>query len=155
VRSSAFVVATIAACGPSHATSRPTGPTGPTGPQRQELVELVDLMKAIVDPPFSRINFVVYHADEAGSDPAKLRAQLLESVATLERGAGQLVSWPNPPVHTPAERQLFSRLAAELDGRVHELERAAMSGNAAHIQRAVEQITETCNACHEKFRHSL
>lgn len=108
-------------------------------------------MNERVNPSFSRLTFLVFHADTE-DDPRAVKAELAKVARTLAGATTRLKAWPTPPVETEQGREVFLTYAAELDRSAQRLVDIVVRSDGAAAAKTLEQIAKTCNDCHHFFR---
>jgi hypothetical protein len=132
----------VLACSKPSAVSEPTTRSSPA---------LNALMNEHVNPAFSKLSFLVFHADTM-EDPDAARGALASTARELAAATTQLRTWDDPPVLSREGRDVFQTYSASVDGYAQKLVAAVASGDDGASRHALEQIAETCNNCHHFFR---
>lgn len=114
--------------------------------------ELQRIMKGRVNPTFSNLSFLLLRGDEADLAPEELAAERQRNVEVLRGALAEVRALRTVPTRTEEGRAVFAtyvdsvsraadRLAAQVDG-----------GDLVAATATLEEIAETCNACHHFFR---
>lgn len=133
------------------ACARPAAPA-PAGPAIESMAELALLMKDDINPPFSRLSFLVFHGDEVEADADALRAELETNAALLGQALARLRALPSVPTRTEEGRAVFFTYADSVERATAQLGRAVAAGEQAQAAAQLERIADTCNSCHHFFR---
>ena len=116
------------------------------------MAALAALMKNQINPAFSKLTFLVFHAEELQEDPNAVRAEL-QRFATMLRGSIlELRDWKELPTQSREGRDVFFAYAQNLEFHVARLEDAAAHHQEEESADTVEEIRQTCNHCHRFFR---
>lgn len=113
--------------------------------------ELNALMNERINPAFSKLSFLVFHADTM-DDPEAARRELVVAADNLSAGTSVLSGWRNPPVSSAQGREVFHTYSANVDRYAKALVTAVRADDDTGSARALEQIATTCNNCHHFFR---
>ena len=132
----------LVACSKSADVNEPAPPRSP---------ELNALMNNEVNPSFTRLSFLVFHAEDT-PDAQAARGELATMANRLATAARQLSAWPDPPVRTKEGRDVFQTYSASVYADAQRLVEAAGANDRAGSVRILERIAQTCNDCHHFFR---
>ncbi len=135
----------------AQACAGPAAPP-PTGPAIASMAELAMLMKDDINPPFSRLSFLLFHGDEVEADPDALRAELEDNAALLGQALARLRAMPTVPTRTDEGRAVFFTYADSVERATAQLGRAVAAGERTQAAAQLERIADTCNSCHHFFR---
>ena len=116
----------------------------------RKLEALGALMKNQINPAFSKLVFLLAHADN--EDPRAVRAELQTAGGNLRKAIGELRMWHDPPTESDQGRDVFLTYAASIDGMTLKLIDAIGRDDRASALGQLEQIADTCNNCHHFFR---
>jgi hypothetical protein len=114
--------------------------------------ELGVFMKTHINPPFSKISFLLFHgeADEtAGINPDVLPASANE----LAQAAERLSKWPQPPSGSTQSTLVFHEYASALRNDAVRLIEALKSPQRDAAARVFESLRKKCDSCHHFFRY--
>jgi hypothetical protein len=113
--------------------------------------ELGVFMKTRVNPPFSKISFLLFHDGEGDGDldPSALPA----SAGELAAAAEQLGKWPELPGQSPQSKLVFNEYAGSLRSDSLALITALGSGQRDGAVKAFESLRKKCDSCHHFFRY--
>jgi hypothetical protein len=111
------------------------------------------LMKNEINPAFSKMVFLLAHADE--EDPRTVRNELEIASINLRTSIGKLRLWHNPPTESDQGRDVFLTYAASIDGMTGKLIDALGREDRKTALGQLEEIADTCNNCHHFFRLKL
>lgn len=139
-------LAMLAACGGK--AGEKTAGTGPA----KKIAALGALMKNDINPPFSRLTFLVFHGDSMGEDGAQLAAEMRRYADALRASCARLKTWQEVPAGTQEAREVFYTFAESVDKMTDKLVAAVTSGDLAVAETQLERIADTCNNCHHFFR---
>lgn len=144
---SILVIGSVLAVGCSQGAVKPE--TG--GIEQAKRTELGIFMKTVMNPPFSKLSFLLFHAEGEGGevDPASLPATATE----LDAASIKLSEWPQPPGDSEQGRQVFFEYAAQLKVSSAGLVKAVGSKDLAVAQKQYEALRKVCNDCHHFFRY--
>jgi hypothetical protein len=135
------------------AKPEPAATTPP--PKDPRLVELALLMKNEINPAFSKLSFLVLHADEMGEDKVALTTELKTHATALRTSLGRLRTWSHPPTTSQEGKEVFFTFAVSVDKFTADLETSIASNDEKRSIETLEQIAENCNNCHHFFRLKL
>ena len=114
------------------------------------------LMKNEINPPFSKLSFLLNHLEEdAMPEEAQFFAELEEETAALREAIGRLRDWSDPPVASAEGREVFHSYALNLDRMSGWMAGALEAKDRGHAQDVLGRIAATCNSCHHFFRLEL
>lgn len=116
--------------------------------------ELNALMNKQVNPAFSKLSFLVFHADTM-DDPDAARAELASNAGRLEAATARLSAWANPPVTSAQGREVFHTYSATVHRYSKQLVAAVATDDNGAARQALERIAKTCNECHHFFRLNI
>lgn len=128
-----------------------TNAPAPREPAPPRSPELNKLMNEQVNPTFSKLTFLAFHADTL-DDPDAAQAQLVAAADRLSAATERLSTWPEPPVQSDEGREVFQAYSNSMKQYTGNLVTAARGGDPSATTRALEKIAETCNNCHHFFR---
>jgi hypothetical protein len=114
--------------------------------------ELGVFMKTYVNPPFSKISFLLFHseADEtAGISPEVLPA----SASELAQAADRLSKWADLPSGSTQSTLVFHEYATALRNDALRLIEALKSPQRDAAARVFESLRKKCDSCHHFFRY--
>lgn len=131
------------ACSANGVSSRPT--RDPT-----KSSQLGMFMKTYMNPPFSKISFLLFH--DEGEDSEISAAQLPSSADDLARAAERLSRWPDVPGESAQGKQVFSEYAEALRADTRSLVDALRGNQPEGAARVFESLRKKCDACHHFFR---
>jgi len=126
-------------------------PATVAAPARPSSPALNKLMNEQVNPAFSRLSFLGFHADTQ-DDPEAARAELATTSRRFAAATAQVAAWADPPVQSAQGREVFQSYAVTLDRDARRLVEAIASGDDATTTSLLEGIAATCNNCHHFFR---
>jgi len=108
---------------------------------------LSNFMKKSVNPPFSKLSFLLFHGEESA------REELVGAAGDLAAGAADLHAWAQPPGDSPQARQVFYEYAAAMKLDANQLVEAVRGGSTQAAQQRFEKLREKCDSCHHFFRY--
>lgn len=149
-----FLLFVVASCGGAAGPSETTPGTEPKSTILPQ-AELGALMKNDLNPPFSKLTFLVFHGKDAAEDPATVRAEMQRSIAALRASIARLRTWQNPPVTSEEGKDVFYTFASSLEASSMRFEKALGTNDTTTASSALSQIAKTCNNCHHFFRLNL
>ena len=135
----------VAACSKPAAVSEPKIAGSP---------KLNRLMNEQVNPAFSKLSFLVFHA-ETMDDPEAARAELAATAKHFAAATAVLRDWPDPPVTSQEGKEVFHTYSASVHRYASQLVTSVAADDTAASARALEQIAQTCNNCHHFFRLNI
>lgn len=106
-------------------------------------------MKTYMNPPFSKISFLLFHDGEEESEVTA--DQLPTSAADLARAAERLTRWPDLPGESPESKQVFAEYAQALRADARNLVEALRRDQEAAI-KVFDSLRKKCDSCHHFFR---
>lgn len=109
-------------------------------------------MKTHVNPPFSKISFLLFHEGEdeaSGINPDVLPA----SAAELARAAERLSMWPDPPSGSDQSTLVFREYAQSLKNDAARMVEALKSPRRDSAISVFESLRKKCDSCHHFFRY--
>jgi hypothetical protein len=119
--------------------------------QPSQSSELGAFMKTYVNPPFSKISFLLFHD---GDDDSELDAsQLPASASALAQAAERLSKWPEIPGDSAQGKLVFTEYAEALNNDARNLVNALRDGKPDITIKAFESLRKKCDACHHFFRY--
>ncbi len=127
---------------------------GPPAEKRSDagMAALAALMKNQINPAFSKLTFLVFHAEELQEDPNAVRAEL-QRFATMLRGSIiELRDWKELPTQSREGRDVFYTYAASVDRQAQTLFDAIQRKDNDTAVAQMQEIADTCNNCHHFFR---
>ncbi len=130
--------------------SKPSGTT-PATPTALGL-----LMKEEVNPSFSRLSVLVFHAEDI--DPSVLERERKAWSRRLAAATEKLPAWPTPPSETARSdeaKEVFHTYADVVDAGAKKLVTAIDRRDERAAQEQMKLIAKTCNQCHHFFRLKL
>lgn len=137
----------LAAC-----TKSPTPPTTVEPPKDAQMAALAALMKNHINPAFSKLTFLVFHADELQEDPNSVRAEMQRTAMVLRGSIGKLRDWKEIPSESAQGREVFYTYAANVDRQAQQLFDAIERRDHDTAATQMSDIADTCNNCHHFFR---
>jgi hypothetical protein len=139
----------VALAGPASCSSPVERPVAPRAPSQSS--ELGVFMKTQMNPPFSKISFLLFHDDEGDSevDPAELPA----SASLLAAAAERLGKWPDLPGESQQSKLVFHEYADALRNDARGLNEAARDNQREAMVKAFESLRRKCDSCHHFFRY--
>lgn len=107
-------------------------------------------MKDQLNPPFSKLSFLLFHSSEDGGeiDPAALPAAASE----LALAAEKLGQWKSPPGDSEQGKLVFYEYAEALKSDADSLVGALGSNDKAGAIKVFESLRKKCDSCHHFFR---
>ncbi len=107
-------------------------------------------MKNQLNPPFSKLSFLLFHVGEEGGeiDPAALPAAASE----LALAAEKLGEWKQPPGESDQGKLVFYEYAESLKADAASLVGALSGNNKAGAIKVFESLRKKCDSCHHFFR---
>ena len=108
-------------------------------------------MKNQLNPPFSKLSFLLFHVgDEGGADidPGALPAVASE----LALAAEKLGEWKQPPGESEQGKLVFYEYAESLKSDAASLVGALSGNNKAGAIKVFESLRKKCDSCHHFFR---
>ena len=107
-------------------------------------------MKTQVNPPFSKLSFLLFHTEDATTeiDPAALPA----AGAELAQAATNLTRWTTPPGDSEQGKQVFFEYAEALKVDTATLVAALQANDKPGAVKAFESLRKKCDSCHHFFR---
>jgi len=142
----AFVLV-VAAC-----TKSPAPPTTAERMPDAGMAALAVLMKNHINPAFSKLTFLVFHAQELQEDPNEVRAEMQRMATALRASIGKLRDWRELPTQSPQGREVFYTYAASVELQTTELSNAIERRDDETAATHMSDIADTCNNCHHFFR---
>lgn len=141
------LLATVACTG----SGASVGGAGPSTARvtRAELTELTLFMKAEVNPPFSKLSFLLFHQ----GDPSELDPSMLPTAAVdLAAATTKLSEWPTPYGDSAQAQQVFFEYAASLRNNAANLAQAVSADDLELARKSFEELRGNCDSCHHFFR---
>jgi cytochrome c556 len=141
----AFVIALagLSSCG---SAERPRTARDPA-----KSTELGIFMKTRMNPPFSRISFLLFHD---GETDAGIDASMLPSSADdLARTAEMLGKWVDLPGESEQSKQVFYEYATSLRTDALKLVSAIRDSQWDNAAKIFESLHRKCDSCHHFFRY--
>jgi hypothetical protein len=130
----------------------PQPPPKQSGATIRKLEALGLLMKNHINPAFSKLVFLLAHADSMNEDPREVRSELTVAAATLRTAINRLRAWHDPPTESAEGRDVFLTYAASIDGLTTKLIDSIGRDDRPTALGQLETIADTCNNCHHFFR---
>ena len=113
--------------------------------------ELGIFMKTRMNPPFSRISFLLFHEGETDSS---IDASMLPSSAEeLARTAEALGKWQELPGESEQSKQVFYEYATSLRSDALKLVSAIRDSQWDNAAKIFESLHRKCDSCHHFFRY--
>jgi hypothetical protein len=145
---SIFVVAAVAGVGACSASiERPHDARG-----QSRSSELGVFMKTQVNPPFSKISFLLFH-DGDDETAAINRDVLPASASELALAADRLSKWPDPPSGSDQSTLVFREYAQSLRNDAVRMVEALKDPHRDTAARVFESLRKKCDSCHHFFRY--
>jgi hypothetical protein len=108
-------------------------------------------MKTRMNPPFSRISFLLFHE---GETDASIDASMLPSSAEdLARTAETLGKWQDLPGESEQSKQVFFEYATSLRSDALKLVGAIRDSQWENAAKIFESLHRKCDSCHHFFRY--
>jgi hypothetical protein len=145
LRQMVFVIALagLSSCG---SAERPRAARDPA-----KNTQLGIFMKTRVNPPFSRISFLLFHD---GETDAGIDASMLPSSADeLSRAAEMLGKWEDLPGESEQSKQVFHEYATSLRTDALKLVSAIRDNQWDNAAKIFESLHRKCDSCHHFFRY--
>jgi cytochrome c556 len=146
----------LAACGGGAASSRGSSSSSSEGGSPKLLhssPELNNIMKVEVNQPFSALQFLVFHAQEANPSSSELDYdRIMTPAATLREGISKVRAIVDPPTLTQEGRAVFFTYVDSMVRDTDALSDAIARRDRARTEKLVGKISTTCNDCHHFFR---
>jgi hypothetical protein len=146
----AAIYTAILAVGCATPAARP--PTTQNGATIRKLEALGLLMKNHINPAFSKLVFLLAHADSMDEDPRDVRTELIAAASMLRTAIGRLRMWHDPPTESDEGRAVFLTYAVSIDGMTTKLIDSIGRDARSIALGQLETIADTCNNCHHFFR---
>jgi len=127
-------------------------PKPKTGAGTHVDTELGLLMKNDINPAFSKLTFLVFHAEEMEEDPNAVRTELTTAATVLRTSIARLREWKQPPTQTVQARDVFFTYAMAVEQSTTRLADAITRNDNGAAVAEMHQIAKTCNSCHHFFR---
>lgn len=142
--------AVLVACGPA-----PQSSGGATTGSKVllEKSRLGVFMKSLVNPPFSKISFLLFHNEdepEEGVDPV---LEIVKATNELAEASQRLADWTVPPTESAEAKTVFFEYAQNLQRDVQALQQALAAKDIARAQQVFEELRRKCDSCHHFFRY--
>lgn len=134
------------------ACTKPQPASATQGATIRKLEALGQLMKNEINPAFSKLVFLLAHADKMDEDPRAVRTELQVAGTNLRTAIGKLRAWQNPPTESDQGREVFLTYAASIDSMTSSLIESIGRDDRTAALGQLEQISDTCNNCHHFFR---
>lgn len=113
--------------------------------------DLGQFMKTHMNPPFSKISFLLFHE---GEDDSELDPEMLPaSVSGLAAAAERLSKWPDLPGESSQSRLVFHEYAEALRIDANKLIEAVHGGQHDAMVKTFESLRKKCDSCHHFFRY--
>ena len=143
-------IAIIAALAGMSSCSAPTGrPRAARAPSKSP--QLGVFMKTYMNPPFSKISFLLFHDGDGDSEIDA--AQLPASANDLAKTADRLTQWSDLPGESPQSKQVFSEYATALKADTINLVNALREAQPDSAIKVFESLRKKCDSCHHFFRY--
>jgi cytochrome c556 len=136
----------ILAC-TSCATAPVEAPVGPGDQVRRS--ELGVFMKTEMNPPFSKLSFLLFHDADEDVDANALPA----TAGSLARSAGKLAIWLDAPGESDQGKSIFHDYAMALKADAATLQDALRSGRRDDAIKSFDSLRKKCDSCHHFFRY--
>jgi hypothetical protein len=140
----AAVLAGVSACSANQ--ERPRAVRDPS-----KSSELGVFMKTHMNPPFSKISFLLFHDGEGAAEIDA--GDLPASANELARAAERLGTWPELPGESPQSKLVFSEYAESLKNDARNLINALQDNRPDNARRVFESLHKKCDSCHHFFRY--
>lgn len=146
---SACAAATLA-CGPSAQSSG-----GATTGQKVllEKSRLGVFMKSTVNPPFSKISFLLFHNEDEPQEGVDPVLEIVKATNDLAESSQKLAEWAVPPTESVEAKTVFFEYAQNLQRDVQALQQALGAKDIAKAQLVFEELRRKCDSCHHFFRY--
>jgi hypothetical protein len=146
LRQLAFVIALTGLSSCSGTAEQPQAPR-----DRTRNSELGIFMKTRVNPPFSKISFLLFHE---GETDANIDAGTLPvSADELARAAEMLGKWVDLPGESDQSKQVFYEYATSLRTDALRLVGAIRDSQWDNAAKIFESLHRKCDSCHHFFRY--
>jgi hypothetical protein len=110
-------------------------------------------MKAEVNQPFSALQFLVFHAQEANPTHNDLDYdRIMTPAAMLREGISKVRAIVDPPTLTQEGRAVFFTYVDSMVRDTDALTDAIGRRDRGRTEKLVGKISQTCNDCHHFFR---
>jgi cytochrome c556 len=140
-RASIALVVCLAACGSTSSTTT-------ARPYRWDSESSLSIfMKKRINPPFSKLSYLVFHDGDA--DPAALTVVARD----LAAAASELQAWQHAPGDSAQARQVFYEYAAAMKVVATEVVAGIAAGQRDTVVKKFERLREKCDSCHHFFRY--
>ena len=130
--------------------ARPPAVGAHDGPTIRKLEALGNLMKNEINPAFSKLVFLLAHAEL--EDPQAVRNELGVAGANLRISIGKLRQWHDPPTESTQGRDVFLTYAASIDTMTIKMIGSIDRDDRKTALAELEEIADTCNNCHHFVR---
>jgi hypothetical protein len=107
-------------------------------------------MKTHMNPPFSKISFLLFHDDEG--DAEITADELPTSADDLAKTAERLAQWQDLPGGSPESKLVFAEYAEALKTDAINLIDALHSDQPDTAIKVFESLRKKCDSCHHFFR---
>lgn len=108
-------------------------------------------MKSQLNPPFSKVSFLLFHDGEG--DAAVEASQLPATAQALAAAAERLVAWNDLPGESPEGRLVFFEYAEALKKDSRSLMAALAGRQRGDAIKVFESLRKKCDSCHHFFRY--
>lgn len=106
-------------------------------------------MKTQINPPFSKLSFLLFHQGE----PSELDPSMLPVAAEeLAAATTTLSEWSTPYGDSAQAQQVFFEYAASLRNNAANLVRAVAADELESAQKIFVELRGNCDSCHHFFR---
>jgi cytochrome c556 len=98
---------------------------------------------------------LVHTGLKRGVEPNRLARQAAQSAgqAAALAAIAQAAMLDNEYAKTPADSELWTRFCAQMRDAAGEVNSAVHAQDQARVTAAMKRMTQSCDACHAKFRH--
>jgi cytochrome c556 len=107
------------------------------------------LMRTRMNPPFSKLSFLLFHAEvDAETEPLELAS----TADDLAYAATRLAGWATPPGGSEASKLVFYDYAESLKADSATLQHAVRANQRDTAIKTFEVLRKKCDSCHHFFR---
>jgi hypothetical protein len=107
-------------------------------------------MKTRMNPPFSKISFLLFHDQDSDGDIDS--KALPASARELADAVGRLATWSDPPTGSVQGTLVFHEYAESLKADTLRLVAALQEPKRDNAIRVFESLRKKCDSCHHFFR---
>lgn len=107
-------------------------------------------MKTQLNPPFSKLSFLLFHVGDEGADPDP--GALAAVASELAVAAEKLGEWKEAPGESDQGKLVFFEYAESLKADATSLVGAVSGNNKAGAIKVFESLRKKCDSCHHFFR---